>query len=217
MRKHSKRMAWLFLKSGKSIGELMNHEKILLALLSCCLLQFALQASAEELETSLTLHMAIIMPAEVVEVYDEPAEYEGVEFPLFCGIASLYGKENRFVFTKMTDLPILRVENTLRQFERDGYIVSYGGFLSPNDTQIQPKHMAFEFLFLQEIQIRGFEAYLISRAPEAPVDYTPQFMRTCRYSTAKTPPTDCAYTRADIESLYIPLTDEEVRATIYWE
>ena len=76
--------------------------------------------------------MAIIMPAEAVEDFgDDPAKYEGVDFPLFCGIASVYPKENRFVFTKMTDLPILNVEDTLRKIERDGYITVGGCSRSP--------------------------------------------------------------------------------------
>ena len=188
--------------------------KIFLTLLPCCILLFTFQTNAEEQNASLTFHMAILMSADAVEVYDDPAEYEGVDFPLFCGIASVYPKENRFVFTKMTDLPIRKVENALRQVEQDGYITEYGGGLY---SQIQPKRMDFHSAFLLFALSKHITAYLISYSQEVPVGFMPRFTRTCRYSTAKKPPTDCAYYMWEMKNLCIPPTDEEISATIDWK
>ena len=186
--------------------------KIFLVILSCCHLSFAFQANADEQDASLTLHMAIIMPAETAKnLGDDPALYEGVDFPLFCGIASVYPKENRFVFTKMTDLPVRNVEDALGKIERDGYL-TVGRFQPP--VHIQPRSLDFFRFFLSYTPIRNFEAYLISYAQEIPVDYMPHFTRTCRYSIEKTPPTDCAYDIWEIKDVYIPPTDEELEATI---
>lgn len=160
------------------------------------------------------LHLAILMPAKAIERFgDDPAQYEGVEFPLYCGIVSIYPKENRFVFTKKTDLPILGLEHTLRQIEQSAYITVRDSSGSP-PRHVQPGHQDFTPAFLSLAFVIDFRAHRISHAQEIPVDYAPHFTQTCRYSTAKTPPTDCAYESWDLEDVYIPIAYEEVRATI---
>ena len=171
-------------------------------------------ASANKAFHDAPLHLAVIMSAEAVKRSgDDPAKYEGVEFPVYCGIASIYPKKNRFVFTKMTDLPILGVERFLRQVERDGYLAVDASSHYPA-YQVQPGEQDFFSLFLSLALDKDFKAYRVSHAQEIPVDYAPQFTQTCRYSAAKTPPTDCAYESWDLEDVYIPLAYEEVRATI---
>ena len=153
-------------------------------------------------------HFVIVMPADIVYEYERAKEaYEGVEFPLFCGIASVYPKENKFVFTKMTNLPLRWLELWLQPIEQEGYLHLYGHppySLPVNDSD-------FFMIFMNWMDSRSFKAYHVSSGREVPLKVVPRFKRTCPYNSKKNPPTDCAYKIWDITDLYIPFTDEEIR------
>ena len=153
-------------------------------------------------------HFAIIMPAEVVYEFEREKEaYEGVEFPLFCGIASVYPKENKFVFTKMTNLPLTWLESLFQPLEQKGYFYLYGH--PPRDVPANDSD--FFMLFMIWMDSRLFKADYVSTGREVPLKVVPRFKRTCPYNSKKNPPTDCAYKIWDITDLYIPLIDEEIR------
>ena len=151
-------------------------------------------------------HFAVIMPSVIVDYFEEPDDYEGVEFPLFCGIASVYPKENKFVFTKMTNLPIQWVEKRLRQIEKDGYLLLSGH----PPQQVSVKSGGFFLGFLSWGNSEWLKVYYISNGQEIPLKVVPRFKRTCRYNSTKKPSTDCAYHDWDITDLYIPFTQEEI-------
>lgn len=181
-------------------------KKFLLLLLGCCLLA-AQNAQAEEAtEYRSPMHFLILMPSNLVEIFEDPKEYEGVEFPLFCGIFSAYPKENKFVFTKMTHLPTRQVEQWLRNFGKDGYLSVPGH--PPHQVSVRDRFFFPAFLFWAEC--KQLKAIWISSGQEIPLKAVPRFKRTCRYDSAKEPPTDCAYQDWDIKDLYIPFTEEEM-------
>ena len=151
-------------------------------------------------------HFVVIMPSIIVEDVEDPKDYEGVEFPLFCGIASVYPKENKFVFTKTTNLPIRWVEKQLRQVEKDGYFV-LSGYPLPG---VPLRSKDFSFLFRSWSHSEGLDVYRVPSGQDIPLKVVPRFKRTCRYNSAKKPPTDCAYRVWDIADLYIPFTLEEI-------
>lgn len=165
----------------------------------------------EELDGVLPLHAVVLMPSSGARNFgDDPAKYEGVAFPLYCGIVSIFPEENKFVFTKMTDLPILNVEDALRKVEKDGYIIVDWRF----PVRIPARNIDFYTFLENKARSRNFKMYPISYAEKIPLDYKPRFTRMCVYSTTKEPPTDCAYNDWDIRDLYIPVTDDEMSQTI---
>ena len=167
----------------------------------CCLL-FPKTADAR------ALHLAIVMPAETVDRFESDKEaYEGIRFPLFCGIASVYCDEGRFVFTKMTDLPIEWVTERLQPIEEKGYLYYYGH--PPENIPVCDTD--FFSAFMQWAGTRGFEAYHVSNGQEVPLKVVPRFKRTCPYDSKKSPPTECGYRSHNIWDLYIPFTEEEIK------
>lgn len=181
-------------------------KKFFLLLLGCCL--FAAQNAHAEDATwyHSPTHFLILMPSYLVEFQGDSEEFEGAEFPLFCGIASVYPEENRFVFTKMTHLPIRRVEKWFRQTEKDGYLSVPGH--PPRQASFRDRYFLSDFMFW--INCKQLKAYHVSSGQEIPLKAVPRFKRTCRYASAKEPPTDCAYEDWDIKDLYIPFTEEEM-------
>lgn len=152
-------------------------------------------------------HFAIVMPAETVDRFENAkGAYDGAKFPLFCGIASAYREGNRFVFTKMTDLPITWIEERLRPIEEKGYLHFYGH--PPQDIPVGD--WDFFTAFMLWADSRGFKAYHVSNGEEIPLMVVPRFKRTCPYDSKKDPPTDCAYRIWDITDLYIPFSQEEI-------
>ena len=182
-------------------------KKMLLLLLGCGLLA-AQKAYAEDTAWySTPSHFLVIMPSKMVEDFEDVGAYAGVEFPLFCGIASVYPKENKFIFTKMTNLPIRRVESRLRQVEKDGYIFIYGH--PPRQESVRSRDFFLAFLLWADIERIGIEH--VSNGQEVPLKAVPRFKRMCRYDSAKKPPTDCAYRYWDMVDLCIPFTEKEKR------
>ena len=196
--------------------------KFFLVVLLSCLLLAAPGAEAKEytvgieeytgrMDDVLPLHAAVFMSSDNVARFGEDsAKYEGVAFPLYCGIASIFPKENKFVFTKMTDLPIVYVEEPLRKVEREGCIID------AHRIRVRVGQQEFYSALLALAQSRNFELSRISYGQKIPLDYKPRFTRICRYSNTKNPPTDCAYRTWDINDLFIPVTNEELTQTIDW-
>ena len=154
------------------------------------------------------IHFAIIMPAEIVDEFESSREaYDGATFPLFCGIASMYPEENRFVFTKMTDLPIEWVMRRLQPIEEKGSL----HMVHPHrDIPVSDEGHFFSAFTSWMTTCRLLAEY-VSSGREVPLKLTLRFKQTCLYDSKKTPPTDCAYHDWDIEKLFIPFTEEERR------
>lgn len=182
-------------------------KKALFLLLGCCMLAAQNTHAEDTVWHSTPSHFLVIMPSKMVEDFEDVEAYEGVEFPLFCGIASVYPKENRLIFTKMTNLPIRRVESRLRQIEKDGYISIYGH--PPRQEPVKSKDFFLAFLLWADIEGIGVEH--VSNGQEIPMQTKPRFKRTCRYYSANKPPTDCAYRYWDMVELCIRFTEKEKR------
>ncbi len=147
---------------------------------------------------------AIVMPAESVDKFEISREaYDGAIFPLFCGIATVYHEENRFEFTKMTDLPIKWIERWLQPIERDGYLY----LNSHPPLRIPVGDRDFFHLFPGRARDLGFQADFVTSDEATLPKAGLRFKRTCPYDSKKTPPTDCAYTNQDIDDLYIRSTE----------
>ena len=182
--------------------------KTRLLLLLCCFLLNARGAYAEDTTWyGSPTHFVVLMPSDRIDIAEGPEHYEGVTFPLFCGIASVYPKENKFVFTKMTDLPIRWVVDRFRPVVADGYLFIYGH--PSRQVPLRSRDFFLEFLFWADGV--GLTVEPVSKGQEIPVKVRPRFKRTCAFSAAKTPPTECGYRNWDIADLYIPFTLEEMR------
>ena len=162
-------------------------------------------ANAADIVWDLPLHFVVIMPADIVDRSEEdPEAYEGVAFPLYCGIVSIYPKDKKIIFTKMTDLPLSRFQEALRPIIRDASVP-----LS-HHKPVPVDNMDFTMAFYFWADSIGFKVGWASREPEIPVNVVPRFKRMCRYDSSKTPPTDCGYSKEDVHDLYIPFTEEEI-------
>ena len=167
----------------------------------CFFLLIPFPAAAEPAPDQLPYHFAVVMPAEIVESFeDSPEVYDGVEFPLFCGFVSVYPKENKFAFTKTTDLPITWIQKVLGKIEPDGYIERRD--LYTIKTPVNDSY--FGTAFTIEAEVHGFKVFYIGVTDEVPLDMAPKFTRTCLYDSKKQPPVDCGYDKWDIDDLRIP-------------
>lgn len=183
-------------------------KKVLFLLLGCCLLA-AQNAYAENTVWYTTpSHFLVVMPSVLVEA-QESDSYEGVKFPLVCGIASVYPKENKFIFTKTTNLPIRWIEAFMRQIEHDGHFTIRECGRKPS-LQVSLRDEDFFFLFKAWADSEMFKVYYLASGQSVPLNVTPRFKRMCPYNSTKRETTDCAYYSGDIEDLYIPFTEEEM-------
>ena len=186
----------------------MKKSLYLLFLVFCLMLPCG--AWAEEGTWSPTFHFVVLMPADLASnLRDNPKAYDGVDFPLFCGIASAYTGENKFVYTKMTDLPTVWVDKIMAEIEMDGF-VSFYVHKRPR-LEIAVNNEDFSSSFKDFAFSRGIIAASVSWEEELPENAKPRFIHTCTFNSSKNPPTDCAYSRDDVFELYIPFSTEEIQ------
>lgn len=189
--------------------------KILCRIFLGLFLLWSYPAGAEPSFNGLPYHFAVIMPADLVErlEYATKKTYEGVQFPVFCGYASVYPRENRFVFTKTTSLPITEIERFMRSLEKDP------SFTTPAPAGCSVRTtFANEVLFFSAFQFYmdniGFNVVYLSEGDGIPLNTPPLFKRTCPYNSRKDPPVSCGYHSWDIDDLRISYAGEKDRPSI---
>lgn len=150
------------------------------------------------------------MPAQTAYTLgDDANNYEGVDFPLYCGIISVYPQEDKFVFTKTTTLPIRRLEEKLRGIEKNGFI--YISSHHAPSAKVPVKSFDFASALTMWADSNFVLLFKVSNGQEIPLNVTPRFKRMCRFTIDKQPHVDCAHTMNDVKDLYIPFTPEEMQ------
>ena len=145
--------------------------------------------------------VAIMMPAEVVDKYeDDPEAYVGTTFPLNCGYVLIHAGKNTFRFVPTTDLPIQWVKKHMQQIAKEGGV-------TPG-----PSHFREIVQFNDEEFFVSFHRWLLYwHLDGAPIIVdnqgnpvrTPHFRRQCVYNSKNYPPVECGYTIKDLTDLLI--------------
>lgn len=155
-------------------------------------------------------HFFIVMPLAGIYLGAEREEdYEGVSFPLYCGIASIYPRDNIFIFTKTTDLPIRYIEQELRAIEQNKYFDPRDRHRPPVQVPLSDPEALYDFpWFARNNHFWAFRAYY---GRQIPIKATPRFTLTCPFKMGVPLSEECQQTLYAIDELFIPVTEEERR------
>ncbi|CAK7040654.1 MAG: hypothetical protein DELT_00767 [Desulfovibrio sp.] len=151
---------------------------------------------------SIPFHYAIIIPAEVIHDFGRGKQkaFEGVKFPLFCGYVSIYPKENKFVFTKRTDIPPIDwLDQHIGQIERDGHMklsLTLPMPIAYNDPN-------FIEIFYGNMNLYRIGLYLAGLGYEVPSES--KFKKQYPYRAGKEPPVPRGYTLEESRELVVPI------------
>lgn len=155
------------------------------------------------------VHFVILVPGSTAYLFgDNFEEYNNVTFPLYYGIGSIYPKENTFVFTKITNVSIKKLDEQLRTIEKERFYTIRVHREPPILAQVNSDKFGIALAFFADHYCVLLSE--VSTGQEIPANVVPRFKRTCLYDSRKDPPTDCAYRREEVEDLFIPFTIEEM-------